>query len=151
MTDLIEPAKPEDIDPAPHPAIAGNWQDDDGESIDEWFEAPDLGPQVYGVPAVPVVPDVPAATRLLTREFSIGAQSGSHIPLLVLPADPNRLKLIVGLEADTRIASEQSDVFFAVAPGATALLDMDGHTGALWAYSTNTSANLVVKVWSITR
>ena len=150
MTDLIQPVTPELINPEPHPPIAGNYADDDGQAIDEWFEAAPVGPQEYGIPPVITTPTIPQTTRLLTREFVISANGGVHTPILVLPADPNRIKLIIGVEADTRIASEKSDVFSAAPAGGTAMLDMDGHTGAVWAYSTDTATDLVVRAWSIT-
>lgn len=141
---------PDILDPHPLGPIAGDTHDDDAAVLDETLEAAPSGPVDYsGLVAEQAT--IRPTTRILSREFVIPAQSGAHAPVMVLPEDPHRLKLVVFLEPDTRIASSLGEAFFAAPAGGTAAIDLEGHTGALWAYSTDTGTDLTVRVWAVTK
>lgn len=91
MNELNEPAMPEELNPTPHPTIAGDWSDDDGQVIDESFEAMDVGPQDYNG----VMVDqqyIPINTRIMSRVIPIGP---GMEPIQLFPDDGLRRRIRV--------------------------------------------------------
>jgi hypothetical protein len=97
--------------PEPHHVAAGDWQDDDGQALDDLFEANPQGAEYADAVKWPLYPDLseddtrPKVTRLITRSIPIGQNPGIDRaltiadPVQILPADPNRKRLRVSLEA----------------------------------------------------
>lgn len=164
MTEINAPVSPEELNPAPHPALAGNYADDDGEAIDEWFEAADVGPQDYGTVPVNVAPVIKVPpTRIISRTIAVNQSSD---PVMLFSADVHRKDLIVRISSDavpvdtvyTLIGSDKTDVynqaFFNAGPASE--FRTDKHTGAVWFYArlnpttVETEFTLTVNAWSVT-
>jgi hypothetical protein len=150
MSDKItEPVTPEVLDPVPPAPLAGDWHDDDAQVYADDFIAADHGPDKFlGVPHTAA--EIDPTTRLLTRNGQVGTINGVQAdPIMLLPADPNRKTLTVLAYADTKltviIASSKSEcfngtTFLTVAGGGVVTVPLDGHTGAVWAYSAAAAA-----------
>jgi hypothetical protein len=71
-------------------------------------------------------------------------------PVQVFPVDLNRLKVIIQADDNVVVGSEKSDVYNGAAIVSPTQWAVDGHTGAVWVYSTEANAVNVV-VWSVTK
>jgi hypothetical protein len=78
---------------------------------------------------------------------------------MLLPADPNRKTLTLLVYADTKltviVASSKSDgfngtTFLTVNGGGVVAVPLDGHTGAVWAYS-QAAAAVDITAMGVTR
>jgi len=120
---LTPPIAPAEVNPQPHRTLAGNHADDDGQAIDDWFEAAPAGPVKYDDAPRPTAPEVkPVATRLLTRTVTVGMPGTTlYDPVQLFPADTRRKSLVIQV-AD----SDPTDVLTTVASPAA---------GADWAYT----------------
>lgn len=151
MTDeLNDPLPPEVLDPAPHRPIAGDIADDDGQALDDFFEAAPSGPTVWesydlGKDALP------KPTRILSRQIVLPqAGSAPADPVQVFPADVNRLHIRVESDHPIMIASDKTDCYGAAQTVSTSWYN-DLHTGSVWVYSTYVTGPVTVNVWSITK
>lgn len=92
--------------PEPHEPIAGDWTDDDGRTLDDYFEPNPQGPNLVSVESPLTVPatyddTAPKVTRLITRSVPVGqpmgvgytAPSVTADPILLMPADPRRKRI----------------------------------------------------------
>jgi len=92
---IIPPMQPDVLDPEPHHRIEGDWSDDDGSALDQYFEPNPQGPNLIGTETLltnqPTYDDTPPKiTRLLTRSVPLNSASA---PLQLFPADPLRKRL----------------------------------------------------------
>lgn len=158
MTDTFNGADPAPYVP-PSP-LTGDTTDDDGRAIDEFFEAMDAGPLVFGGSVVDA-PEPKVTTRILGRRFNL---ISPFEPQQILPADPNRIAVRIQykstLGAALAFASEKSDVYSAPVfhvPFPAGLLAITPileipHTGALWVWfpGADVDINFDISVWAIT-
>jgi hypothetical protein len=150
MTDLTNSPAPEIIDPAVHRRLAGDWTDDDGLALDETFEPAFYGP-VESESLAAEKESIPTPTRLLSSKVVVGTVDGVlYDPVQVFPVDLNRLKVIIQADDNVVVGSEKSDVYNGAAIVSPTQWAVDGHTGAVWVYSTEANAVNVV-VWSVTK
>lgn len=96
--------KPDHLSPETPTRLAGDWTDDDGQALEEYFEPADHGPvdQAY---VSTNVESLKVTTRLISREIPFpfsksngdgGLVFGGDIqPVRVLPADPDRSEFMV--------------------------------------------------------
>lgn len=163
MTDsIVEPMTPETLDPAPLGPVAGDTHDDDAQAYEAEFEAMPVPPLEYsGIPYAET--EIKAATRLLTRQVSVGTINGViQDPILLFPQDLNRICLSFYGRSDAvrylRIASDKSACFDGVEFMTTATtvarsltaLEFNGHTGPVWVYST-ADQEVIVSGVAVTR
>ena len=152
MNERTHDNQPNHLNPQTLHHLAGNWSDDDGLAIDEYFEAADHGPQehvyVEGAKAA-----LPVTNRLITRAipFTFDTSGGAgevwpciSDPVLALPADPNRTLLMIAYAVGHTeppfipvfIASEKSGCYgepthyLVVYSGG--LMTIPGYTGPVW-------------------
>jgi len=155
MTGLNPPVPPELLDPVPLGPIVGDRTDDDGIALDEYFEAAPSGPIDWGEVVQQADPTLPQVTRIITRTFTlVGDGTTAPDPVLVLPPDPNRLRLVVICTTTFgwQFGSDKSDVYGAplmAGNGSTTGYELTGHTGALWIYTSSPTVSLGVKVWAV--
>lgn len=141
-------------DPLPLGGFAGDDADDDGVALDQYFEAADSNPLASRTVAYQRE-ETPTVTRIIQRQFNLSASPDAGatpgVGVLVLPSDPNRVKLIVYSAAVAIYVSDANDFnsIFARLTGANLILDLTGHTGPLYAAVVN--AATTVSVWAITR
>jgi len=149
MNKLNEPMQPERLDPARHDRMAGDWSDDDGPALDQYFEAPTHEPLSHDtIPTPEAKTRIPEVTRLLNRSIVLFSPDGVNAgdPVMLLPADPNRKVLILhvslgGSATGIRMGSARSDVYGAplYAANATFGYNLSGHTGAIWCWNPSTA------------
>jgi hypothetical protein len=128
----------------PHPELAGDYRDDDGIAIDQMFEAGYTGPEQTDM-LVAEKESIKPVTRLITAVTSVVQNAA---PVMILPADPNRVDLILVTDQTIHLSSEANLATFAASLPATFQWQSVNHTGALWAHTTGTTAT--VQVWSVT-
>lgn len=104
--------------PEPHEPIAGDWTDDDGRTLDDYFEPNPQGPNLVSVESPLTVPatyddTAPKVTRLITRTLPIGNLLGTdgfvttdNPPIMLVTADAKRCGL--------RLRANISDASFAI-------------------------------------
>lgn len=163
MTDsIVDPMTPEDLDPAPLGPVAGDTHDDDSQAYEAEFEAAPVPPIEYsGIPYKET--EIKPNTRLVTRQVSVGLINGViQDPIMLFPADPNRIALSFYGRSDAvrylRFASEKTGCFDGVEFMTTATtvarsltaLEFNGHTGAVWVYST-ADQEVIVSGVAVTR
>jgi hypothetical protein len=154
---LTESVTPGLDNPAPLGPLAGNYKDDDAEAYEDDFEAAPHGPVAQaGVPHK--VEEIKPTTRLLVVTQTVGTVNGAiQEPLMLLPADPNRIGLVLKPWANANrpfvIGSSKSDCYSGAVienvPQAPSI-DLNGHTGAIWCYSTD-AATIAVTAIAITQ
>lgn len=163
MTDSInEPMAPEELNPAAPNPVAGDWNDDDAQAYEAEFEAAPVPPLEYsGIPFRET--EIKPATRFVTRQVSVGTINGViQDPIMLFPADLNRIRLSFYGRSDAvrylRIADSKTGCFDGVEFMTTATtvarsltpLEMNGHTGAVWVYST-ADQEVIVAGLAVTR
>lgn len=155
----IAPTDPESINVMSPALRQGDTKDDDAAAIDQYFEAAEHTPIEYGKLIAPVPAEIAAATRIITKSYTLHSPDGGntpHPPVQVLPRDLGRSRLFVicTTVSTWQFGSELADVYGAPlmsGNGSTTGYDLSGHTGALWIYTPSTSVDLVVKIWAVTR
>jgi len=154
MVDLNIPVQPDTLDPLPQHPIVGNIHDDDGQAIDQYFEAPPHQPLDYSQFAT-TVDENPVCTRLIVKTYTLVSPDGVVYadPVQVLPADPNRKELWVDSSASNlTIASSKSDCY-SLATFRHQTTDFCfyslTHTGPVWIYYTplvvTTAGNFTIR------
>jgi len=146
---INEPMPPEILDPVAHRKMAGDWTDDDGLALDEYFEAPSHEPVSHDTLPDPYAKvSIPEVTRMLNRSLTLGSTDGVNAgdPVMLLPADPNRrvcllIVTVAGSATGIRMGSARSDVYGAPLYAANGSIgyDLSGHTGAVWVYNPSTA------------
>lgn len=152
MTELNTPVTPaitEDVlDPGFHP-IAGNTRDDDGQALDQTFEPMYTGPvasESYSLG----IEETKKTTRILSRSITLDSTSALADPVMILPADPNRLHIRITATAAINITSDKTDVYGAGLLPTNTMWPNDYHTGAVWVYNPLLGTSATVSIWSIT-
>lgn len=130
------------------PVIAGNWLDDDGIVMDDLLRNQSDPPLPSALPGERfVVPAAVAAptTRLLSRNYSY-PKTGTD-PIMVLPPDANRKRVLIRCDSAVAIASDRNDLNADCSNAWICVQSSDGmviegHTGAVWIapYDTATRA-----------
>jgi hypothetical protein len=177
MDTINPPMVPEELDPVPHPPIAGDFKDDDGPAIDEWFENPPSGPQEYGTIPVKTEPAIKPVTRIVSRVIRMTCSATVNSdPILLLNADPNREDLIIRVNTTVTqiprpdkfqfmIGSDKADLYNGADFGGLCTTvsfgiewRSDKHTGPVWILcrqspddAAPTTGVFDVVVWSVTR
>lgn len=154
--ELDSPIPPEDLNPAPLGPLSGDWHDDDAAAYEQDFASANEGPQERA--GIPHTKDqLPPETRLLASKASVGTVNGTiQDPVMLLPPDRNRKAIsvqVLGTNGDlVTLADSKSGCFNGAnwqAAAAGGIVSLDGHTGALWAYS-NIANAVVVAVLAVT-
>jgi len=85
------------LDPEPHSPPAGDWKDDDGQAIDSYFEAADLGPLAYKlVQAMSGYINPPKqASRIVRNRLNMQSTNVVTHAVMAFPADPDRSYLSI--------------------------------------------------------
>jgi hypothetical protein len=159
MTDkLTEPMPPTDLDPRPLGKLSGDWNDDDAGVYEDDFTQADHRPEtkVLGVPHP--VAELKPTTRILGNTALVGNINGAQTdPIMLFPADPNRVKCIIQVMATNGTEFTLSDSktgcynglnFYSSTAGG--IIDISGHTGAVWAHSISTGNSVKVSVIVVT-
>lgn len=138
--------QPENLSPEPEHRLAGDWNDDDGQAIDEYFE-PAYHGEVEQVYVDAEREDLPAPNRMLSRVVPFVQRSESAPapePVLVFPADVNRKSVSITVYAGEqdargerifyRIGSSKQDLYgdANIQQLYPSHYTIDGYTGALW-------------------
>lgn len=170
MSELTPAIEPDLSDPAPLGPLAGNHADDDGQALDDYFEAPSHGPLSYDDLIVPQVDNIAPTNRILSRNLNMTVGDD---PVLILPKDVNRLSLNLyfncngsnGSNNVLRFASEKSLVYDgamvypvwnsnALASGRSYVINLDKYTGALWVWPdpvlSIAAVVFSISVWGVT-
>lgn len=97
MTEVTttEPTPGREGDATPHANFRGDWDDDDGQAIDDYFAHPELGPdsdEKFDFSDFDTTP----ITRLVTRTLPI--LEGME-PIQLLPRDTNRIATILAIQS----------------------------------------------------
>jgi len=141
------------------PTLAGDHADDDGQVIADLLDpadaidADDLPTRVGPRPSVPVVPRL---TRIMTQTLAVQATWG---PALLLPADPNRVRLSLWAASDTATDyarfSDDAGKIGAVSSSALIfsgqIVPVDGHTGPVWVSAPDAVGPVHVTAVAVTR
>lgn len=139
----------------------GDVHDDDATIIDHNVLEVDAPPTPVVEPIDSVTLIQPArCTRLLTKHYSLDPTWNDPV-VLILPADANRKYLYVRVTSPTAVATD--GVYFADDKGKLTsaygeaarlfhgqVLQLDNHTGPLYATAAPSSAPMVVDVWAVT-
>lgn len=158
----VAPPGGEGYDPLPHNPPAGDWQDDDGIALDDYFKAAALGPQIYGMVQALVETLKPTPNnRFIRRRFYFTTASNDQA-VMALPADPNRSTLAisvspVGTNTGVFIHSESFNVRDnADNPGSntdafrleknSAPFVIDNYTGPLWVAGASLDGATIARV-----
>jgi len=142
------------------PIIAGNFPDPDAATIDTLVESAAVPPTPAELPKAPAVTTADPApapiTRLMTGTITV---LNSWEPVLLLPADPERLALTVwsrneATETHLRLSDDngkiQSDTSAAlISPNVELVLTP--HTGPVWASCPDATASVTVSYLAVTR
>lgn len=118
----------------------GDVTDDDGQAHAEQFEEAPSGPLEYAGFGLDTADSLPAITRIIGGTLTLAGDGiNPASPVMIFPADPNRLELFVETDANTLIiASDQNSCFFGASfpVGSQKRFYSLCHTGAVWVYST---------------
>ena len=144
-------------DPHPLGPLSGDYTDDDGRAIDDYFESADHNPvKETGLPKDQVrdQKDIPVADRLISRTLPLVSLAAAGDVIQFFSADLNRKKLIIYVEAAAshiRVGSQKTDVYGAgllggvatgVANGGGNIYDFGPYTGAVWIGADDFSGNV---------
>lgn len=132
------------VDPVPRPTLAGDWSDDDHAVLESLTNDHAEPPTPAQLPAAPIAPThTPRKiSRLLTVSETFdpawGNVAGGFVPIMILPADPDRtsLSVIVNTAASSILFGDdagklQSTRSAAVVATANPVRDIP-HTGPVW-------------------
>ncbi|HEY6021377.1 MAG TPA: hypothetical protein VIY48_16175 [Candidatus Paceibacterota bacterium] len=155
---LVEGPGGEGYDPSPsyHPP-AGDWKDDDGQALDDYFKAMAQGPEIYkAIQALVDSIKPPESTRFMSYRFLV-TPTNLAFPFAatpIFPADRNRQSLVIQPAGGTNGSLFMSDQnFTAVGPAGSApqtqafaipgtqQLVIPNYTGALWVASAGITAS----------
>lgn len=158
---LNDPLAPDVLDPAAHRPISGDWNDDDGQALDDAFLSMEVGPIDYGQLGEGAPASTPLTTRWLTNRVDGAANVG--VPIMMFPADPNRIGLSLFWDTATATASDtcaarfgsgksESGFGFVIKNGTgIQQISLDGHTGPVWVTVLESVANAFINVVSTTK
>jgi len=144
-------------DPAPHEPPAGDWQDDDGQALDDYFKAGPQGPINWTlVQALKDAIAPPIASRMLRGRLYIPS-GNPQAAIMALPTDPNRTYFRINeynnngfymnsesfTVNDTAIPTASNTIgstnaFYAAqvaggsSPNPSVFLELYGYTGPVW-------------------
>jgi hypothetical protein len=157
------PGPVDGLDPLPHHPPAGDWRDDDGRAIDDFFNTsdPDAGKAYRAVPLPRE--ELPAPTRIIRNRIT---QTGAlfNRAVLALNPDVNRICLVVSGNNSAAaggfyIASEPFQVldngddnvsntmgFWVNLDAGSTQLVIPGHTGAVYVAAAVTASNQTVQI-----
>lgn len=154
MTQTTLPTDSRAVEAAGFGPLAGDHSDDDGQALDDYFEAGPQAPIVYS-DGDGYADNRPAHTRMIVRSYVLTSANGVNPPdpVMILPADANRLELFIESSSETlTIASDKSDCYYpgAIMRGGRQVYSQC-HTGAVWVYTTETVTPVTVTVRVVTR
>lgn len=156
-------------DPHPLGPLAGDYQDDDGRALDDYFESADHMPvKETGLPAAQVndQKDLPIVDRTISRTLvltPIDLTNGGQ-PIMFFAADLRRkfLKIVVVTDnAVISFGSQKADCYGGgylygpirtpAVPAAPVIYDFPNYTGAVWIGAISGDAPISVSAYCITQ
>jgi hypothetical protein len=153
--------------PSPEPStadtgrvtIAGDYTDNDAAVIDSLVESHAQPPEPVTQPTMPLVVAVPPKPMTRLMVGSIAVQAG-WAPVLLMPADPNRINLQLWAASDTSTdyARVSDDAGKVQSKGGSALLysgqllkfQVGTHTGPVWVYAPDGTGPVTVSFIAVT-
>jgi hypothetical protein len=142
--------------------LAGDYSDDDADYINNLF-SPGMDPFVALISGdadeaidtpIPTTPDPgPACTRIIPGTAPNVALASGYDPVMMLAPDPKRKRFILWATGDFKWGSEKNlSAQAGDFPGSAIVLDLRGHTGAVWVApaSTATATPITVNIASVT-
>lgn len=151
MSELTPAERPENLSTEPAHRLAGDWNDDDGQAIEEYFEPAFHGEEEQTYVDAPRE-SLPTTNRLLSRTipFPYNSPLGEDIsfpPILAFPADSCRKNITMyaiqysgdgrqtAATALVRVASDRTGTYdvgnFHVSPMAPRIY-IEDYTGPIW-------------------
>lgn len=119
------------------PKIAGDWLDDDPAVVDDLVRNQSDPPLPDDLPmAFDSLPDTKPTpiSKFMARNYKYPASLTD--PIMLLPADAKRKRLIIRVDATCVISSDRNDLVDGANNAfqciAYEIYDLTGHTGALW-------------------